>query len=193
MFAKLAVWLQPVSDALGVVFVPAMWILAVAYGLLGLAGVLAPGIAKGQIAMVHGSGRMRLFGIYLLLIGILVFSQASLFGNPIIPQAISVVVFLLGGVLLHIPAVGRIVGENMLDKGPSFFRVVALIYILIAGLFYSATRVHEVDELGVDPGRASNEARRGDRDDEDSAVPSDEAPADVPAVPEATTTQPADE
>ncbi len=185
MGTKLAILLKPVSDALGVVYIPAMWALVVIHSLLGVLGLLSPGIAKGQLAMLHGNGRLRVFGIYLMLIGILVFSQAGLFANPSLPQAVSVAVFIIGGVILLIPGAGMIPLEWALDRGPSFFRVMALANILIAGLFYSATRTLPPPDPLVESGAMSDELRDRDREDAAATTTAPAAPAEPAEAPPA--------
>lgn len=155
MRESLAKLLKPVADGLSVIFVPAMWVLAVVHALLGLLTLISPNIAKGQIKMLHGSGRVRGVGLYLLVLGLLLFSQASLAANPVFPQAVAVVLFLVGGTLIALPALGLIAVEGMLDKGPGFFRFIALVNILVAILFYLAAQLRpvapDIDDYTLDP------------------------------------------
>ena len=141
MGAKLAELLKPVANGLSVIYVPAMWVLLVGHGLIGLLALISPDLAKGQINVLHGNGRIRVFGLYLGAIGILIFSQATLATEPLIPQVAAVALFLAGGTLVVLPALGLILVEWMLDRGPGFFRLIALLNILIAGLFYFAAQV----------------------------------------------------
>lgn len=153
MREKLADILQPVADGLSFIYVPAMWVLIVAHALVGILALLSPNIAKGQVRVLQGSGRIRLLGLYLLVLGVLIFSQATLAANPVVPQAAAVVLFLCGGTLIVIPALGLILVEWMLEKGPGFFRLVALVNILVAGLFYFAAQLRPVEPgVEIDPG-----------------------------------------
>lgn len=182
MGAKLAGLLKPVADALSVVFVPAMWVLAVAHGLLGLFALLSPNLAKGQVGMLRGNGRTRAFGIYLMLLGVLIFSQGNFAANPLIPKTAAVVLFLLGGTLLLIPAVGLIIVEWMLDKGPAFFRLIALLNILVAGLFYFAAQMRPSDDYEVEP--PTSEVMEGEELSEEPAASAPVVPVTPPAAPE---------
>jgi uncharacterized protein YjeT (DUF2065 family) len=184
MQTALASYLKPVSDAIAAIYVPAMWALVVLYALLGIVGLLSPQFARSQVEVLHRSGRMRLFGLYLLVIGVLIFSQAGYAQMPMLAQVISVILFLSGGTLIFIPALGLIIVETMLDKGTSFFRVFALVNILVAVGFYYAAQIRPQPPTDVGDGEyvATPDPRDRDRDRDDTEIEIE--PPVPPAVPE---------
>lgn len=183
MRERLAAILQPVADTLSFIYIPVMWALLILHALIGIVALLSPDVAKGLVRTFHGNGRVRLLGLYLLLLGVLMFSQASLAANPVLPQAAAVLLFLAGGTLIAIPTLGMILVESMLDKGPSFFRFIALLNILIAGLFYFAVQLRPVatdDELAEEAQAQLLKELSDPREREEQPAPASETPSDEP-------------
>jgi hypothetical protein len=123
------------------IYAPMMWILVVVSGGLGVLGVIAPARLRGVVRAFTNSRAVRILGPFLLIFGAEMFIRGAGTAFPVLVKSLGVILFVFGGVCLFIPTVSVILAEWCLARSDSWYRVLGLLCIGLAYLFYSATRL----------------------------------------------------
>jgi hypothetical protein len=86
------------------------------------------------------NGPVRLLGILLLVVGAEMFIQARNTAMPVLVKALSALMFMDGGVRLFVPTLSVIIMEKLRNIRPAGLRLIGLLQIGIAWLFYLAAQ-----------------------------------------------------
>ncbi|HOJ34658.1 MAG TPA: hypothetical protein PKY35_04820 [Candidatus Hydrogenedentes bacterium] len=116
-----------------------MWIFVIGYGLLGIAGVLAPTLERRLIGVFTRKMPVRLLGVVLIVLGVLVFRWAPDTGWPRLAQVLGVVNTIAGGVNLILPDAMVVFNENWIASKTLWHRLLGVLYLVAAYLCYLAT------------------------------------------------------
>lgn len=131
-----------------------MWLFVIAYGLLGLAGLIVPSTERKLAGAFVRSGRVRGLGVLLLALGVYLFLFADRTNQETFVKIAGVVHVLVGGVNLLLPEPMVVFNEAYAAKSAWAHRAVALGYLVVAYLFYTAaSRAAEVAEVVEDVAR----------------------------------------
>ncbi len=117
----------------------AMWGLVVLFGILGALALLTPDAERRIVRRFTYKTPVRILGFCLLLLGMLLFALADRTGWRLLAQCMGVVFFLAGGINMALPEFMITLNESWIDKGQVAHRIVGLLYIGLAVLFYLAT------------------------------------------------------
>ena len=123
------------------IYVPLMLSLAVVFLLLGIMGLLAPWSLRRVMNMFTRNGPVRILGILLLVVGAEMFIQARHTTWPLLVKALGALVFVDGGVQLFVPTLSVIFMEKLRGIRPIGLRLVGLLQVGVAWLFYLAAQL----------------------------------------------------
>lgn len=146
--------LEKASAFLGVINTPLMWVMVALHLALGVLGIVAPSQLRRIFGGVLPRWRIRLLGFVLMLIGAEIFVNAENTQVPTIAKTLSILLFVDGGVRLLIPMVHVVLTEWLLSKRNAWFRVVGLLSLCFAYLYYLAAQAAEVVEEAVEDAAA---------------------------------------
>ena len=130
-------------------FIPAMWFLVVLHVFLGALGIFGPAGFRGLIRRFTKSKNVRLFSLVLMLFGTIMFVRAGSTKMVFLAKALGASSFVAGGVGLIIPVLGVMIAEWFVDRANIWFRVLGILAIGMAYLFFLAAAPAPVDESGA--------------------------------------------
>jgi hypothetical protein len=133
--------MEKVTGFLSLIYVSMMWVLMVVNGGLGALGVLAPGRLRGVARAFTNNRNVRILGLFLLVFGAEMFIRGSVTTFPVLVKTLGVILFIFGGVCLFIPTLSVILAEWCVARSDNWYRVLGLVCIGLAYLFYSVTRL----------------------------------------------------
>lgn len=131
--------MEKVAGVLSVIYVPMMWVLVVVNGGLGALGVLAPGRLRGVARAFTNNRSVRILGLFLIVFGAEMFIRGSGTAFPVLVKTLGVILFIFGGVCLFIPTLSVILAEWCVARSDNWYRVLGLVCIGLAILFYKAS------------------------------------------------------
>lgn len=130
--------MEKVAGVLSVIYVPMMWVLVVVNGGLGALGVIAPGRLRGVARAFTNNRSVRVLGLFLIVFGAEMFVRGSGTAFPVLVKTLGVILFIFGGVCLFIPTLSVILAEWCVARSDNWYRVLGLVCIGLAVLFYQA-------------------------------------------------------
>jgi len=131
--------MEKVAGVLSVIYVPMMWVLVVVNGGLGALGVLAPGRLRAVARAFTNNRSVRILGLFLIVFGAEMFIRGSGTAFPVLVKTLGVILFIFGGVCLFIPTLSVILAEWCVARSDNWYRVLGLVCIGLAILFYKAS------------------------------------------------------
>jgi hypothetical protein len=126
---------------LATIYVPMMWALVAVSALLGVAGVVAPGRLRDGVRVFTQSRPNRILGVVLMIVGAEMFIRGPGMAVPLLVRTLGVLLFVDGGVRLILPTLSVIVAEWFVARSDHWYRVLGLVCLVLAYLFYHATRL----------------------------------------------------
>lgn len=133
--------LSRVASVLAVTYAPTMWFLVGIHVFLGLAGVFSPRFLRRVFSLFVRNTPVRVLGVGLLIVGAQMFLRAPGTMAPLLVKTLGTLLFIDGGVRLFIPALSVIYTERLVAQSHSWFRLIALLFLLLAYLFFKAALV----------------------------------------------------
>lgn len=111
-------------------------IAGIVFGLLGLIGLFSPDRTRAFITTFLEKTPVRILGAVLIILGAGIFRVAMQLHVPIAGQLVGVALFMLGGVHIVIPEFAIIVNEWWGARKTVWERLISLVYIALAVLFF---------------------------------------------------------
>lgn len=133
--------MSKMAGLLATIYVPVMWALVVVFACLGILGVLAPARLRAVARVFTQNRPNRILGIVLMIVGAEMFVRAPGTVIPWLVRTLGVTLFVGGGVGLVIPTFSVIVAEWCVARTDYWYRVLGLLCLFVAYLFYHATRL----------------------------------------------------
>ena len=133
--------MEKVARLLAAIYVPMMWVLVVVNGGLGILGVIAPARLRGVARVFTGSRSVRILGVFLMVFGAEMFIRGSGTAFPWLVKTLGVTLFIFGGVCVFIPTLSVILAEWCVARSDNWYRMLGLVCLGLAYLFYHATRL----------------------------------------------------
>jgi len=133
--------MEKVAGVLAKIYVPMMWILVVVSGGIGALGIVAPARLRAVARAFTNNRTVRVLGIFLLVFGAEMFIRGSGTAFPMLVKTLGVILFIFGGVCLFIPTLSVILAEWCVARSDNWYRVLGLVCVGLAYLFYNATRL----------------------------------------------------
>ena len=103
---------------------------------LGLIGLFSPGTTRGIVSAFVEKAPVRILGLFLMALGAGIFRVADQLYVPIVGKVIGVTLFMIGGVHMFVPVFAIILNEWWVARKMAWERLVSLVYIGIAVLFF---------------------------------------------------------
>ncbi len=126
---------------LAAIYAPIMWGMVAANVVLGALGVVAPGRLRSIVRLFTQNRPNRILGVFLMIIGAEMFVRAPGTALPLLVKTLGVLMFIDGGVRLFIPTLSVILAEWCLARSDNWYRMLGLVCLGVAYLFYHATRL----------------------------------------------------
>lgn len=126
---------------LALIYRPLMLSLALVLLLLGVVGIVAPGALRRIMNMFTRNGPVRLLGVVLIVLGAEMFIQARNTTLPMLVKALGALMFVDGGVCLFVPTLSVIFTEKLRSIRPIGLRLIGLLEVGAAWLFYLAAQL----------------------------------------------------
>ena len=133
--------MEKVAGVLAKIYVPMMWILVVVSGGIGALGIVAPARLRAVARAFTNNRTVRVLGIFLLVFGAEMFIRGSGTAFPMLVKTLGVILFIFGGVCLFIPTLSVILAEWCVARSDNWYRVLGLVCVGLAYLFYNAMRL----------------------------------------------------
>lgn len=111
-------------------------IAGIVFGLLGLIGLFSPDRTRGFISTFLEKAPVRILGAVLMVLGAGVFRVANQLELPMVGHVLGVALFMFGGVHIFIPEFAIILNEWWVARKTAWERLVSLVYIAVAVLFF---------------------------------------------------------
>lgn len=126
---------------LSTIYAPMMWALVAVGALMGVAGVVAPRRLRDAARVFTENRPNRILGIILMIVGMEMFVRAPGTAVPLLVRTLGVLLFVDGGVRLILPTLSVIVAEWFVARSDHWYRVLGLVCLVLAYLFYHGTRL----------------------------------------------------
>jgi hypothetical protein len=130
--------MERIAGVLAKIYAPMMWILFVVSGGLGILGVIAPGKLRGVVRAFTNNRTTRVLGLFLLIFGAEMFIRGAGTAFPMLVKSLGVILFIFGGACLFIPTLSVILAEWCVARSNNWYRVLGLVCIGLAILFWQA-------------------------------------------------------
>jgi len=133
--------LETLSSLLAVIHQPTMWFMMALFTLLAVVALVVPDRLRGVARMFTQFGPARVLGLLLMFVGTEMFLRGTGAGAHPMLRWFGVASFLAGGVCAMVPTLTVILAEKWVALPSSGQRVLALVFLAIAFMFYVAQGV----------------------------------------------------
>ena len=129
------------AGLLALIYVPLMLSLALVLLVLGVVGILAPWSLRRVMNLFTRNGPVRVLGVVLIILGAEMFIQARHTTLPMLVKGLGALMFIDGGVRLFVPTLSVIIMEKLRGVRPVGLRLMGLLQVGLAWLFYLAAQL----------------------------------------------------
>ncbi len=133
--------MEKLARLLAAIYGPMIWTLVVIHAGLGVLGVIAPSRLRGVARALTNNRNVRVLGAFLMVFGAEMFIRGSGTALPVLVKGLAVCLFIFGGVCLFIPTLSVILAAWCVARSDNWYRVLGLLCLGLAYLFYHATRL----------------------------------------------------
>ena len=108
------------------------------FAFVGLVWAVSPPAVRRIDQRLHSNGPVRFVSLAAMLAGAAFVYRGELTAIPALTRALGAVFFIVGGIAFLLPQVAIVTGEWVLDRTDNRLRLFALLFFILAALFYFA-------------------------------------------------------